>query len=442
MRSRLPGGGRRSRRDGPPTARRGGRAVLLRRHGPLDEWRGRLLVGRHEWRRLLSDRTEALDVVIERAQIRVRPAVQIEPGHGRARLERLGEHDPLSLGHVGDGEAQVGRVGGPPWAPEPQRIALEPLALRDIAVARGEVLRVAVVAVAHTDQVPAPCDLGVARLRGARRFRGVGGADVVQGTRPRRATPSRSIVSSEPSSLTSENREDGRDSAGGQRLSLRRHLVMIGQHLCHARRHLDPGGQIQELVRAMGVRARAHHASDEELRLGEALAEHAHERDRAADALVHCGFAEVRARGSVHRLGQPRVGRWGVPAIAGRLGVAGDASAVRRVGLQQVFQAPRRPIGIARGRQAQRQLQRGLRSQDVAAVAGQRQPRRARDRERGPPGVVEEQLHGVVVDGPHAADERILGDHVTPERLRDRARLLDPRRRERPRESRGAGFRQ
>src|SRR5438552_8631001 len=57
---------------------------------------------------------------------------------------------------------------------------------------------------------------------------------------------------------------------------------VIGQHLGHARGHLHARGQIDELVRAVGVGAWAHHAGDQELRPREALTEHAHERDRAA----------------------------------------------------------------------------------------------------------------------------------------------------------------
>src|SRR5438128_3564981 len=54
---------------------------------------------------------------------------------------------------------------------------------------------------------------------------------------------------------------------------------VVGQHLGHARRHLHARRQVDELVRAVGVRARSHDAGDEEVRLGEPLTEHAHEGD-------------------------------------------------------------------------------------------------------------------------------------------------------------------
>src|SRR5689334_15629014 len=57
------------------------------------------------------------------------------------------------------------------------------------------------------------------------------------------------------------------------------------------------GRDVEELVRAVRVRARAEDAGDAELGLRELLAEHVHERDRAALAHVHCRLAEVaRAR--------------------------------------------------------------------------------------------------------------------------------------------------
>ena len=60
----------------------------------------------------------------------------------------------------------------------------------------------------------------------------------------------------------------------------------------------DTGGarHVQELVGAVGVAARAEHAGDQELRLGEPLAEHRHERDRAALADGARRLAERRLR--------------------------------------------------------------------------------------------------------------------------------------------------
>src|SRR5215470_14325417 len=100
----------------------------LGRRRPLDVRLQRLLIGRHEKRRRAPDGTETLDVLIERAQILLCPAIEIEPGHGWACLEGLGERDPLGFRHVGHSEAQVARIRRSPRAVEPERAALEPLA--------------------------------------------------------------------------------------------------------------------------------------------------------------------------------------------------------------------------------------------------------------------------------------------------------------------------
>jgi hypothetical protein len=60
---------------------------------------------------------------------------------------------------------------------------------------------------------------------------------------------------------------------------------------------------MQELVRAVrSLLGGAEHAADHHLRLGEALAQHAHQRNRAALADVAAGRAEVRLAGGVQAL--------------------------------------------------------------------------------------------------------------------------------------------
>src|SRR3989442_9487376 len=59
--------------------------------------------------------------------------------------------------------------------------------------------------------------------------------------------------------------------------------------------------QMQELVGPVRVAPRAAGAGDEELRAWEALAEHGHERDRAAGAPEHRRLAEVAFGGGVQR---------------------------------------------------------------------------------------------------------------------------------------------
>src|SRR5262249_13419991 len=63
--------------------------------------------------------------------------------------------------------------------------------------------------------------------------------------------------------------------------------VVRGDHAGHAAGEPLGRGQVQELVGPVGVRLRPEHARDEELRLGELLAQHGHEGDGPALAHGH-----------------------------------------------------------------------------------------------------------------------------------------------------------
>ena len=78
--------------------------------------------------------------------------------------------------------------------------------------------------------------------------------------------------------------------------------VVGGDQVGHAGGEALGERDVEELVRAVRIRARTARARDEELRAGEALAEHGHERDGAAQAIEHGGPAEVAPRGVVHGL--------------------------------------------------------------------------------------------------------------------------------------------
>src|SRR3546814_16603435 len=64
-------------------------------------------------------------------------------------------------------------------------------------------------------------------------------------------------------------------------------LWMLGDYPRHRGGDLLAHRVVQELVGPVRVGMRTEHAGDHELRAGELLAEHAHERDRAAFAHVH-----------------------------------------------------------------------------------------------------------------------------------------------------------
>lgn len=68
---------------------------------------------------------------------------------------------------------------------------------------------------------------------------------------------------------------------------------MSRQHVCDHAGEALAGGDVQEFVGAVGVGVGAEHAGNQELRLGEFLAQHAHERNRAAFAHVGGGLAEM-----------------------------------------------------------------------------------------------------------------------------------------------------
>src|SRR6185312_705529 len=68
--------------------------------------------------------------------------------------------------------------------------------------------------------------------------------------------------------------------------------AVVRQHLRDAGRQLLGESDVQEFVGAMRIGMRAQHTGDHELGLGKFLAQHGHERNGAAFALIGGGFAE------------------------------------------------------------------------------------------------------------------------------------------------------
>src|SRR5581483_12138273 len=117
--------------------------------------------------------------------------------------------------------------------------------------------------------------------------------------------------------------------------------------------HALAGGNVQELVRAVRVGMRTQHAGDQELRLREFRAEHAHERDAAALADIRRWALEERARRSVDRLLEPWRKLWRVPAGARLFQLDADLRAVRRIGFEQLLQRLARLLHVGGRRHAQ-----------------------------------------------------------------------------------------
>ena len=132
----------------------------------------------------------------------------------------------------------------------------------------------------------------------------------------------------------------------------------------------------------------------EELRLRELLAEHRHERDRAALAHPHRRLAEVLASKRRRRaFSSQRRGRRRVPAGGGLAVLEAHLRAVGRIVLQQLFSSLRRRLGASTvgGRRSESDELR-LRPQHVAGARAARQAVGAGDGERRPPGAVQDQL--------------------------------------------------
>src|SRR6266480_4022752 len=84
-------------------------------------------------------------------------------------------------------------------------------------------------------------------------------------------------------------------------------LPLVRDYLRHARRHALACADVQELVWPVRIAVWAEDAGDEELRGGVALAEHSHERDRAAFAPCRRRLAKEHLRRAVDRLHEPRI---------------------------------------------------------------------------------------------------------------------------------------
>ena len=109
----------------------------------------------------------------------------------------------------------------------------------------------------------------------------------------------------------------------------------------HRHRDAACGRQVEVLVRAVRVGVGAERTGDDELGLGESLAEHAHERDRPALPERAGGLAERRRRRRFERGAEPRRRRRSVPTRAALAVAERHVRAVRRIGLEHRPSRPR-----------------------------------------------------------------------------------------------------
>ena len=154
------------------------------------------------------------------------------------------------------------------------------------------------------------------------------------------------------------------------------------------------------------------HAGDEELRVGEVLAEHRHERDRAA--LAHAPRAGLPKMRAATPRRAPRASHGAVGGAFQPVAASSPSNATRAPyggsALEQRLQRLRGALSaVDERRQAQRELQRRVRPQHVARVGDRRQAVGAGDRQRRPPRAVEQQpRRGRATIGRVPPGERIL----------------------------------
>src|SRR4051812_9703224 len=98
----------------------------------------------------------------------------------------------------------------------------------------------------------------------------------------------------------------------------------------------------------MRVTVRPEYAGDQELRVRELLAEHAHERNGAAFAPRRCALSEEFLRRGVDRFLQPRLHFRYFPPTGALLRLERDPRAVRRIAFEEVLQLAVEIRGIER----------------------------------------------------------------------------------------------
>ena len=158
---------------------------------------------------------------------------------------------------------------------------------------------------------------------------------------------------------------------------------------------------MQELIGAVRIALRPEYAAHHHLRFGKALAEHIHQRNRAALADVAAARAKVRLRGLVQSLLKPGRGIGRVPARGTAGGLKSHFGLIRRVVFQQGFECLHRRGRFHQRRQAQREFEGGKRSEHIARIAHGRKAFGAGHTERGHPGAVEQGLQRVGGGGQH-----------------------------------------
>src|SRR5260370_19765049 len=109
---------------------------------------------------------------------------------------------------------------------------------------------------------------------------------------------------------------------------------MVRDHLGYAARESFRRWYIEELVGAVRIGMRTEHAGDQELSLGEALAQHAHERDGAAEAGVGGRLPEIVRPGFKEGALEPGREFGSIPSGGPPIRLEADFCAVGRIPFQ------------------------------------------------------------------------------------------------------------
>ena len=151
---------------------------------------------------------------------------------------------------------------------------------------------------------------------------------------------------------------------------------------------------VQKLIGSVRIAFGAEHTAHHHLCFRKTLTEHVHQRNGAALPDGAAARAKESLRGAVERLVKPGRGSGCVPAC-GAASLKSHLGLVGRVVFEQRLELLHGLRGVNQRRQPQRELEGGVGPQHIAGVLQGRKALCAGHAERGPPGALQQGLHGV-----------------------------------------------